>query len=150
VIFFFYGTLLAGNANPVARDIHRLLRAAGPATIAGSLHGVPDDTGWFPALLAGEGKVHGQLYETLTGFDAAALARMDAYEDYLPDDPAGSLYLRRAESAILPDGSAREVQVYAFNQPLPADARPIPGGDFSTWLAETGLPVFTATRSADG
>lgn len=146
--FFFYGTLLAGNANPVAQAIHRLLRAAGPASIVGALHAIHDEAGWFPALLAGEGQVHGQLYETLPGFDTAALGRMDSYEDFDPADPAGSLYLRETCLATAPSGETCNVQVYRFNQPLPQGSRRIPGGDFAAWVKLEQVPVFAATRSA--
>lgn len=147
--FFFYGTLLAGNPNPVALELHRLLRPVGPGTVVGMLHAVPDETGWFPALVTGSGEVFGQVYEARDGFAARDLARMDAYEDCDPADPVGSLYLRK-ETTVNTAGGECIAQVYRYNQPLPDGSRPIPRGDFAAWLAETGLPVFSATRSADG
>lgn len=146
--FFFYGTLLAGNANPVAQAVHRLLGEVGPASVKGILFAHPDPDGWFPVLAPGEGMVHGRLYEALPSFGSAELARMDAYEDCDPADPVASLYLREEMTVSTADGAC-PAQVYRFNRPLPDGALPIPGGDFSAWLAKTGLPVFTATRSAD-
>jgi gamma-glutamylcyclotransferase (GGCT)/AIG2-like uncharacterized protein YtfP len=147
VLFQFYGTLLDGSDNPVARDVHRLLEPVGPSTVRGTLHAVPDATGWFPALLAGEGVVHGRLYRARPGFGPSDLARLDAYEDYDPADPQGSLYVREDVTAACRGQEAR-AQVYRFNQPLPDGARPIAGGDFRAWLAATGLAQFTGLREA--
>lgn len=143
-VFFFYGTLLDGSDNPVAREMHRLLEPQGAATVSGTLFGVPDAAGWFPAMVPGEGAVHGQLYAARSGFSEADLARLDAYEDYDPLRPDASLYVRRA-IALAGGGSA---QAYVFNQPLPAGAQAIPGGDFRAWLVETGLAQFTGLREA--
>lgn len=142
--FFFYGTLLDGSDNPVARAIHALLEPEGPATVRGSLFAVPDPTGWFPALVPGDGPVHGRSYRARPGFSAADLARMDAYEDYSPAEPAASLYLR-AELELAGGGTA---QAYLFNQPLPAGSVPIAHGDFRRWLNETSHAQFTGLREA--
>lgn len=144
MLFFFYGTLLDGSDNPIAREVHRLLEPRGVATAQGALFAVPDEAGWFPALLPGEGQVHGKLYAPREGFSLADLARLDAYEDYDPARPEASLYLR--EEIVLGQGGS--VQTYRFNQPLPALAQPIPRGDFRKWLAETGLAQFTGLREA--
>jgi gamma-glutamylcyclotransferase (GGCT)/AIG2-like uncharacterized protein YtfP len=132
--FFFYGTLIRGSANSAARAAHRALRDLGPAQVAGALYAIPDPGGWYPALLSGGGVVHGRLYEVLAGFGAADLAALDAYEDYDPANPASSLYLRIA--------LANGAYAYRFNHPLPAAARPIPSGDFATWIAAEGLMPF--------
>lgn len=140
--FFFYGTLLAGSENAVAREIHRLLAPLGPARVAGSLVAIPDPRGWYPALLSGEVEAHGWLYESRESFGSADLARLDAYEDYDPADPGGSLYIRRAVMLL---GGGR-AEAYFWNRPLPDGARPIPGGDFRRWLAERGLQAFGGLR----
>lgn len=142
--FFFYGTLLDGSDNPVAQAIHALLAPEGPATAAGALYAVPDATGWFPALLPGDGPVQGRTYTARAHFSAADLARMDAYEDFDPAAPHASLYLRQA--IVLAQGGP--AQAYRFNQPLPAGSVPIPHGDFRRWLAETGAAQFTGLREA--
>lgn len=145
--FFFYGTLVAGNPNPVAAQIHERLERLGPAQVSGVLHAIPDAAGWFPALLPGEVTVHGMLHRARPGFDAALLATMDAYEDWNPRDPASSLY-RRKTLTIGSEGTSVEADVYLWNRALPEGAEPIPGGNFAEWLAQTGNPVFSATRSA--
>jgi gamma-glutamylcyclotransferase (GGCT)/AIG2-like uncharacterized protein YtfP len=140
--FFFYGTLIAGSGNPVARLVHDRLRAIGPAEARGLLVAVPDPDGWYPALLPGEGVVRGMLYEATETFTAADLARLDAYEDCDPLDREGSLYLREELEAIMPGGRSVAAEAYRFVGPLPEGSRPIVGGDFRAWLAENGLAPF--------
>ena len=146
MLFFFYGTLLDGSDNAIAAWVHEKLRAIGPASVEGLLEAVGDPEGWYPALLAGDGTVHGRLYETVEGFGEADLARLDAYENYDPDQPDTSLYLRETVVATNSDGSVSEAQAYRFNLPLPEGSRPIDGGDFRSWLEEQGLRAFGGLR----
>lgn len=140
--FFFYGTLMAGSRNPVARALHAKLRALGPATTRGSLFAIPDPQGWFPAMLPGEEVVHGALYEALADFDAEDIARIDAYETCDPAHPETSLYRRGHLDITTADGTCHAVQAYHFIQPLPAGAIPIAGGNFTAWQAERGLRAY--------
>ena len=142
--FFFYGTLLDGSDNPVARDIHALLEPVGPAQVAGDLHAIPDAQGWFPALLPGHGLASGKVYRPRPHFSPADLSRMDAYEDYDPAHLAGSLYLRKT----LPLVNGGQAQVYVWNRPLPHGSQPIPHGDFRRWLNEQGFAQFRGLREA--
>ncbi|MDE2562048.1 MAG: gamma-glutamylcyclotransferase [Sphingomonadales bacterium] len=146
--FFFYGTLLAGSANPVAAEIHAKLAPLGMANARGLLHAIPDPLGWFTALVEGDGTVRGMVYEAGESFGAADLARMDAYEDFDPADPDSSLYLRHALPVRLDGGPAGDAQVYVWNRPLPDASRPIPGGDFRAWLAAEGADQFSGLREA--
>lgn len=143
---FFYGTLLAGSVNPVAESIHAKLAPVGPARAAGALWAIPDPLGWFPALVEGEGTVRGMVYEARSDFAAADLAAMDAYEDFDPADPDGSLYLRRALPVAVDGEAPAQAHVYLWNRPLPEGARSIPGGNFRGWLAGEGLTQFTGLR----
>ena len=150
--FFFYGTLLDGGYNAVAAWLHGRMELIGPASVAGVLEAVPDPEGWYPALLEGDGQVHGRLYETAADFGAEDLARLDAYEDYDPLQSESSLYLRQTLTVKLASSgtgngtgsgdSTCQAQAYRFNRPLPAGARAIPHGDFVRWLAEEGLAPF--------
>ena len=150
---FFYGTLVAGNPNPVAAAIHAALEPLGPARTSGALYAIADPAGWFPALVAGDdeaisGAVSGVLYRAGGGFDPDLLARMDAYEDFDPADPAGSLYRRVSITVRTQDGADVAAAAYRWNRALPPGAEPIGGGHFGQWLAQTGNRVFGATRSA--
>ncbi|MCJ2181474.1 gamma-glutamylcyclotransferase [Novosphingobium sp. 1949] len=133
--FFFYGTLLAGMDNAVARVAHRVLRCEGAARVPGALFAIPDRAGWYPALVAGEGWVQGQIWSVLAGFAGADLAALDAYEECRAADRAGSLYWRSGACAVRGDGGRQAVQLYRYDRPLPRGARPIAGGDFAAWLA---------------
>jgi len=142
--FFFYGTLIAGSGNRVAAAAHALLRDLGPATARGALYAMGEAEGWYPALLSGAGAVHGRLYEAVPFFGKADLAALDAYEDFDPTDPFGSLYVRATVVVADAAGAFCEAQVYSFNQPLPPGAQALPGGDFRAWIAREGLRPFGA------
>ena len=142
--FFFYGTLQAGNSNPAIAAIHRRLIAEGPATIRGELVAVADSAGWFPALIPGEGEVHGQVYAAGPDFTAEDLATLDRYEEYDPAAPETSWYLR--ETMTLTNG--KPVSVYRMNGAPPDGAVPIPGGDFRAWLKAANLAEFSGRDDA--
>jgi gamma-glutamylcyclotransferase (GGCT)/AIG2-like uncharacterized protein YtfP len=55
--------------------------------------------------------------------DAATLARLDRYEDFRPDDPDASLFLRVETTATLPDGSRHRCWVYVYNRPVPGSGK---------------------------
>lgn len=142
--FFFYGTLVAGSGNTAAQAAHARLRPVGPATASGALWAIPDGVGWYPALVAGlGGLVHGMLYGAADGFDADDLARLDSWEDYRPDNPDESLYLRKATQVTDAGGNSITAQVYRFNQSMPDGALAIVGGDFHAWLAATGRTAYS-------
>lgn len=149
--FFFYGTLLAGSSSPIALDVHRKLRKLGPARVRGRLYAVPDPEGWYPALTPGPSVVRGELYEAAGKFHRSDLAALDAYEDFNPAGPRGSLYLRKKVTAFADDGRSVIANAYVFNHTLPAAARPIRHGDFPVWLMATGFPAFGSShRSGRG
>lgn len=138
--FFFYGTLLQGSRNAVARALHGRLRPVASASVQGALFAIPEAGGWYPALVPdGRGAVHGTLSVALAVFTDADLARMDAWEDYDPARPDLSLYLRRT---VALDGGG-EAEAYVWNRPLPKGAIRIAHGDFRRWLAESGFEEFS-------
>ncbi|HMO69548.1 MAG TPA: gamma-glutamylcyclotransferase, partial [Novosphingobium sp.] len=92
--FFFYGTLMAASGHPLARALHTRLHPLGPATVPGALFAIPDAAGWYPALLPGDGLVHGTLHAAGPDFAATDLAAIDGFEDFDSADPAASLYCR--------------------------------------------------------
>ncbi|GAA4759772.1 gamma-glutamylcyclotransferase family protein [Novosphingobium ginsenosidimutans] len=142
--FFFYGTLQAGNLNPAIAAIHGRLVPQGPGRITGALVAVPDADGWLPALVPGDGEVYGQVYAAGPEFSAEDLAALDRYEEFDPASPETSWYLR--ETRTLTSGEL--VTVYRMNGAPPADALPIPGGDFRAWLKTQNLPEFQGRDSA--
>ena len=144
--FFFYGTLIPGSGNPVSEALGKLLVRQGPATARGRLYAIPDKQGHYPALLPGKGSVHGLVFATLPGFDRSDLARMDAYEEFHPGNPVGSIYLRRKVAIRLMDGEQADVQAYIFNRALPAGAQIIADGNFPAWLSRAESAAFGTKR----
>lgn len=140
--FFFYGTLLHGSENRVARRAHRALVSLGPARVRGRLYAIPDRRGWYPALVSGAGWVHGYLYAARRGFSPADLARLDAYEQCWPGNRMASQYWR--EAIMVRHGSGRRfhAQVYRHVANLPRGATEITGGDFREWLKAKGGRPF--------
>lgn len=130
-LLFLYGTLLPDLAGrSIARRLAALKRI-GAATLPGRLF----DLGAYPGLVfdvTGDATVAGDLFALPD--DPAPLAALDAYEGYLPNDPAGSLYLRRQRIATLPDGRTLPAWVYEYNRDL-AGATLIPDGDYRAWVA---------------
>ncbi len=141
-LFFFYGTLIAGSENVTARAIHGRLRPIGPASVSGVLRAIPDPAGWYPALLTGEGRIHGMLYAAADAFTADDLAHLDRWEEFHADQPAHSLYLREAMQVTDAGGANHLAHVYRYNQPLPANACPIPDGDFQAWLTANDFTAY--------
>lgn len=142
MLFFFYGTLVAGSANAAAQAAHRHLKALGAATTCGRLHGIADAAGWYPALTVGDGTVHGQLYETRPGFGAADLAALDAFENFDPARPGESDYLRQEIIVHDGDGRARAAQAYLWRLPIPPGSPELTEGDFAAWLLHTGRAAY--------
>ena len=108
----------------------------------GELWAIPDPAGWYPALVAGTGAVHGRLYAAMDEFGADDLARLDGWEDYRPGNPDDSLYRREAMQVTDAGGNRVTAQVYRFNRPLPDGALAIVDGDFHAWLSATGQAAY--------
>ncbi|NBC37717.1 gamma-glutamylcyclotransferase [Novosphingobium sp. FSY-8] len=132
MILFFYGTLIAGSGNAVAARAHDALTDLGRGWVAGALYALPDADGWYPALVAGQGRVWGRLYDAPDGFD---LGPLDAYE--------GAEYARAAINVTGPRGRVG-AQAYLWAGAVPADAVPLPDGDFAAHAAAHGWRVYGA------
>ncbi len=83
------------------------LQPLGPGRVAGRLV----DLGAWPGLVEGEaGEVHGQVAHIL---DPAILSRLDAFEDYDPDNEGQSLYLRRP-ARLIGAKPVRQADLYLY------------------------------------
>jgi len=122
---FIYGTLHPDRAPREIAHVVRKLKHLGPATGKATIRGRLLDLGEYPGLLLEDdakpppdatacGNVPGDLFEVP---DLATLAALDAYEDFHPEDPAASLFLRVEATATLSDGSPLRCWVYVYNQP---------------------------------
>lgn len=133
-----YGSLMEGLELPSSPDLDQYLVNDGPCEIPGVLY----DLGDYPALVPGDGTVHGQLYrlkDPVPGPRAAeALRLIDAYERYDPHDLDGSLYQRRVMRLKSPDHDA---WTYIYNNDVSGRPR-IESGDWRAYRrGRTSHPV---------
>ncbi|HEX2255415.1 MAG TPA: gamma-glutamylcyclotransferase family protein [Afifellaceae bacterium] len=119
--------VLYGSLRRELPDFRRLglghaLTWLGPCVVRGTLH----DLGAYPGLSpAGGTDIQADLFAIS---DAAVLGQLDAFEGYVPEDTAASLYLRRRIAVRRP---AVEAWIYLYNGEL--DGAPVVvSGD---WLA---------------
>jgi gamma-glutamylcyclotransferase (GGCT)/AIG2-like uncharacterized protein YtfP len=109
---FVYGTLHPDRAPAAILPTVRRLQSLGPATVRGTLYHLGD----YPGLL-----IPGPVQLPT---DTGALASLDAYEDFRPADPVGSLFVRIRTPATLPGGDHQTCWVYVYNQYIPNDIQP--------------------------
>lgn len=120
--FAVYGLLRKGASGFARFGLERAFRPLGPCTIPGLIH----DLGGYPGLVEGRGEVVGELFEVI---DPSVIARLDAFEDYYPQAPDRSRYLRRQITLLTP---ARKAWVYVWNQPVEG-APLVAHGDWLEW-----------------
>jgi gamma-glutamylcyclotransferase (GGCT)/AIG2-like uncharacterized protein YtfP len=98
---------------------------AGPAAIGGVLYRVS----YYPGLVAGEGRVQGDVYALPGAERSELLARLDAFEGCTggKDDE----YRRTVNVVTMADGRTLEAWVYWYEGET-AGLGPVAGGD---WLA---------------
>lgn len=124
-----YGSLRAGEAAFRRLNLAASLRLVGPCVIPGALY----DLGAYPALVAEDGEVAGELYKVT---DPAVVARLDDFEGFLPRAPARSRYQRTPVKLIRPKTIA---WVYVYNLALDRDhldrTRRIVSGDWKKHCA---------------
>ena len=114
-LLFIYGTLHPNRAPAEIAAAARRLTSIGSATIRGHLY----DLGEYPGVVldANGPLITGELFRVP---DDETLAALDAYEDFRPADPVGSLFLRRMASVVMQDsGAATSCWVYVYNRDPP-------------------------------
>ncbi len=116
---FVYGTLHPNHAPSEVADLVRRFKRIAKGTVHGHLY----DLGDFPAMILDPeaGLVKGIVFEL--PHDPDAFSRLDAYEEYSPEDPGESLFLRQRTNVTLSDGAQLECWVYVYNRPLPNESR---------------------------
>jgi gamma-glutamylcyclotransferase (GGCT)/AIG2-like uncharacterized protein YtfP len=133
---FVYGTLLStlkGSGVPSLRGWTTLV---GPGRVRGRLY----DTGEYPAaVLFEEGTIHGELHAIRRGRTELLLDLLDAYEQYFPDQPKVSLFVRRATRVEWNDGETMPAWIYTFNREVNG-LRLIESGDYAGYHGSRGTP----------
>jgi gamma-glutamylcyclotransferase (GGCT)/AIG2-like uncharacterized protein YtfP len=112
---FIYGTLHRSRAPDEIAPTVSLLRPLGPATVSGRLLNL----GEYPGLLLpGEEVVKGVLFALPEDRELCARVwqALDAYEDFRPESPETSLFLRVLTRVELPNGGEAKAWVYVYNQ----------------------------------
>ena len=103
--------------------IDRYLQFTGRASVRGLIY----DLGTYPALVHGEGCVIGELYKISD--PVSLLTLVDAIEDFRPNEPTRSQYVRLGASVSAHDRRTVTAWVYFYNRNL-SDAAWIPSGDY--------------------
>lgn len=129
---FVYGTLMNGM------EAEALLADKGARPIGrGKIRGKLVDLGEYPGAIrsAEPGDVvFGELYELAPD----SLRQLDSYEEYDPDDPARSLFVRDKVQVDLVDQPGRRVEAwtYFYNEKRGKVAgRRIKSGDYRSYIA---------------
>jgi gamma-glutamylcyclotransferase (GGCT)/AIG2-like uncharacterized protein YtfP len=127
---FAYGTLITGAPEPrVSAVVRRHCRMGQCAYVPGRLI----DLGSYPGALKSnrpEQRIGGRIIELLA--PERTLPVLDDYEDYRPDNPSHSLYVRKRTVAQLEDGGTVVCWIYWLARP-PRKFRMVPGGDWQAW-----------------
>lgn len=133
---FTYGTLRPSLATGTAARLIAGLEILGPAVVCGRLF----DLGPYPGLIAGPGRVLGDLLRVA---DGPRLVALDAFEGCGGSNP---LYQREAWRATRPDGSEVGAWVYVYARAV-TGARAIESGDYRLHLgrAQGGFPSAGAS-----
>ena len=131
---FVYGTLMNGM------EASDLLAAEGARLVGrGRIEGRLVDLGEFPGAVHSSNTrdaVVGEVYELPS---QAALRQLDHYEEYSPNDPGRSLFVRENVRAELLDGSGQlNAWTYFYNEEEGRlQARRIPSGDYRSYRRRT-------------
>jgi gamma-glutamylcyclotransferase (GGCT)/AIG2-like uncharacterized protein YtfP len=110
---FVYGTLLPGRAPAEVADAVRRLRRVGPGHVQGRLY----DLGDYPGAIldrSSHSRIPGQVFELPD--DETVLASLDEYEEFRPEDPRHSLFLRIKSPVTMADGHRLDCWMYVYNR----------------------------------
>ena len=113
-LLFIYGTLHPDRAPAEIAATARRLVPHARGTIRARLYNL----GAYPGIVLDDAAppIPGEVFLVP---DDPTLAALDAYEDFRPDDPTNSLFLRTKAVVTLDDGSQVLCWVYVYNQSLP-------------------------------
>jgi gamma-glutamylcyclotransferase (GGCT)/AIG2-like uncharacterized protein YtfP len=109
---FAYGTLRPGCVPAGIPHVAAKLRVVGE----GFVHGVLYDLGGYPGAVPDPkttGKIAGTVLELPE--DANVLRKLDAYEEFDPEAPAASEFVRVRQSVEMSEGGAMECWFYRYN-----------------------------------
>lgn len=108
---FVYGTLLPGRAPAEVAEVVGEFELLGKGTVRGRVY----ELGEYPGLVLDEhaGAVEGMVFSVPDREDVWRL--LDAYEEYVPERPEESLFVRRRVRVEMEDGGRCGCWVYVYN-----------------------------------
>jgi len=125
---FVYGTLHPDRAPAEIADLVFRFEEVGKGTVAGTLYNL----GSYPGAVLDEHptrRVHGTVFRLPQGGNV--LSRLDAYEEFDPEAPDHSLFLRRLRLVQLNVGATLSCWIYEYNRST-EDAAIIESGVYSS------------------
>jgi len=125
-LLFIYGGLMRGF------DLHHYMMGA-TFIGQGRVHGKLVTLGRYPGLIDGTGDVRGELYQL---DDPAQLEALDDLEEYDPERPEQSEYIRAVREVRLDDGRTCSAWVYVYNR----DAKDCPAIATGDWRRRGSVP----------
>jgi gamma-glutamylcyclotransferase (GGCT)/AIG2-like uncharacterized protein YtfP len=123
---FSYGTLHPQHA---PKEIAAATAKLSPYA-RGWVHGRLYDLGDYPGAVLDQetsSKIFGTVFEIPE--DPAFLRRLDTYEGFNPEEPTGSLFIRRRHSVTLANGKRLRCWLYEYNG-QPSLAQVVPSGRY--------------------
>ena len=131
---FIYGTLAPDLApDEISRTV-RKLKFVGRGFVYGKLY----DLGEYPGaklIRRARSKIRGRVYQLPTS--KQVIKSLDAYEEFIPDKPEKSLYLRKRAPVTLDNGKTIETWIYEYNGDV-SYSPVVRGGDYSKLAAQLG------------
>jgi gamma-glutamylcyclotransferase (GGCT)/AIG2-like uncharacterized protein YtfP len=121
---FAYGTLQAELAPREVALLVARLRRVGEGSVVGTLY----DLGHYPGAVldaASERRIYGTVFELPE--DPELWRELDAYEEYAPELPEASQFVRARTVAKMKDGDSLECWIYVYNRSL-AGAKVVESG----------------------
>ena len=117
---FVYGTLRQGCAPHEIAHAAEKLKLVGEASVSGALYELGDYPG---AVLSDDPdrKIHGLLFELPQ--DETVLRALDDYEEFSPELPHASQFVRVLCEAHLPDGNVVPCWIYRYARPVASERR---------------------------
>ncbi len=131
---FVYGTLLSDSDHPMAQYLEK----SAVKLCRGQTRGVIYDLGEYPGLkedFNDENQVKGEIYRLLEPWNS--LPVIDQYEDYFPDNPAQSMFIRKRTPVLLESKEKIMCWVYYYILPVTHTQR-IDSGDYISYLQLKG------------
>ena len=110
---FTYGTLQPGRAPAEIAHLVERLQVAG----RGHVHGTLYDFGHYPGAVldaSSASRIPGTIYKLPP--DRDLLARLDEYEEYSPESPETSQFIRELHAVHWEDGRTSLCWVYVYNE----------------------------------